>query len=99
MPGTYKCRWAPYVKTHEPKQGQLPSGSIRPRALFSVTRRAAPLAAYVGWTARQFQRNRQDGDVWALFWGLSAPRKGRATAGNAETLLIDPSLYLVKDFR
>ena len=27
----YESRWAPYVRAHEPGQGQLPSGSIRPR--------------------------------------------------------------------
>ena len=27
IPGTYISRWAPYVRTHEPGQGQLPLGS------------------------------------------------------------------------
>ena len=27
IPGTYRSRWAPYVRTHEPGQGQLPLGS------------------------------------------------------------------------
>jgi hypothetical protein len=26
-PGTYRSRWAPYVRTHGSGQGQLPSGS------------------------------------------------------------------------
>src|SRR5215475_16140712 len=38
----YESRWAPYVRTHEPGQGQLPEGSIRPRGLCLLTRPAAP---------------------------------------------------------
>ena len=30
-PGNLQCRWAPCVPVHGPGQGQLPSGSIRPR--------------------------------------------------------------------
>src|SRR5215467_5405232 len=40
----YESRWAPYVRAHEPGQGQLPSGSIRPRGYDSVAPRS-PAAA------------------------------------------------------
>src|SRR5262249_39413563 len=40
----YESRWAPYDRTHEPGQGQLPEGSIRPRGLCLLTRPAAPPA-------------------------------------------------------
>jgi hypothetical protein len=30
-PGPYSCRWAPCVRDQDPGQGQLPSGSYRPR--------------------------------------------------------------------
>src|SRR5262244_1853664 len=36
----YESRWAPYVRAHEPGQGQLPSGSIRPRGYDSVAPRS-----------------------------------------------------------
>src|SRR5437763_1483491 len=39
-PGYLQRRWAPYVRAHEPGQGQLPSGSIRPRGYDSVAPRS-----------------------------------------------------------
>jgi len=48
----YESRWAPYDRTHEPGQGQLPEGSIRPRGLCLLTRPAAPPAQCSRYMAR-----------------------------------------------
>src|SRR5262249_41555728 len=42
----YESRWAPYVRAHEPGQGQLPSGSIRPRG-YGSERTSQPRIANV----------------------------------------------------
>eukprot|EP01025_Chloroclados_australasicus_P041839 TRINITY_DN44634_c0_g1_i1.p3 TRINITY_DN44634_c0_g1~~TRINITY_DN44634_c0_g1_i1.p3 ORF type:complete len:116 (+),score=8.26 TRINITY_DN44634_c0_g1_i1:2-349(+) len=51
-PGNLHCRWAPYAPAHEPAQGQLPEGSIRPREQ-QIRRTTQPAAAlYRGRIAR-----------------------------------------------
>src|SRR5215467_15855233 len=49
----YESRWAPYVRAHEPGQGQLPSGSIRPRGYDSVAPRSPAPANLVIRPARR----------------------------------------------
>src|SRR5215475_12364891 len=49
----YESRWAPYVRAHEPGQGQLPSGSIRPRGYDSVVPRSPATLNLVAPAARR----------------------------------------------
>src|SRR5262249_57063762 len=71
----YESRWAPYVRAHEPGQGQLPSGSIRPRGYDSV----APRSPAGGNLVTQAACRHHAGDGFSRTINAMLPR--RSTSG------------------
>src|SRR5713226_7272720 len=81
----YTCRWAPYARAHEPGQGQLPLGSIRPRG-YGSARTAQPRATNV--VGRKVRRYRA-GTPAKREEGIKSPHRDAALGDRLVELLGD----------